>query len=111
MRHIHADMIKEWVEDTNIPVQCKLGKNGIWEDCNPNFNPNWDYRFKCDVLRYKRYLCKLQKHWFIEICYEYSKPSDHFVRWIDTEWQECEKDVSSKGLKSNTTFCHEILYY
>ena len=43
--HPHAAMIKEWAEDTSRVVQVQLEDFGWMDQPNPNFDPNFEWRF------------------------------------------------------------------
>lgn len=103
MRHKHADLMIEFAE-TGRPVQYRFASIGDWkgvtgwEDIeHPSWIPELEYRFKPEVVRYKRYLYHqgvpivvvLQKP--LEIQYESDiEKSKGFIKWIDDEWQEVE---------------------
>jgi hypothetical protein len=56
MKHVHHDLIVEWVKDTSRVVQVQLG-SGKWGNAT---HPNWDedvtYRFKPREL--------IKGHWY-----------------------------------------------
>lgn len=63
-----------------------------WICCDPCWNPNVQYRFKPEVIYYRRYISKsssgvpkvLNAHPNTNV------DKQNFVRWIDIEWQEIE---------------------
>lgn len=92
MRHKHADLIKEWIEDTSIVIQIFHG--GKWEDTHgdPSFYPSYEYRKKPKTIRYRVALLKEkdqtnphptiinmdQDLFMLQL-------SSLFVRWLDEE--------------------------
>jgi hypothetical protein len=101
-RHRHADIIIEWTE-TGKELQYRsdigwidivgshLSSSGI-----PLFHENVEFRFKPEVIKYKRYICRVSPsnktliriHMIDSIAKVDS--SDGFIEWIDQEWQEIE---------------------
>ena len=48
MRHPHADLIKEWLEDTTRVVEVKTYDKDwfVWEFGDPPFDPRYQWRLK-----------------------------------------------------------------
>ena len=48
MKHVHHDIIAEWIKDTLRVVQCRREEGCNWEDCDdePRWVPRYEYRFK-----------------------------------------------------------------
>jgi len=45
--HVHAAIISEWVKDTKRPMQCRVGDDGAWTECeHPHWHAGTQYRFK-----------------------------------------------------------------
>lgn len=98
-RHVHYDLIGEWAR-TGKQVQSKSTTFNKWLDCSPT--PEWredaEYRFKPEIIRYKRYLIKDNDEYRVHavthnlIRYDPSTIINgfEFIKWIDTEWQEVE---------------------
>ena len=89
MRHKHADLIKEWIEDTSIVIQTFC--NGKWVDINgdPSFYQSYEYRKKPKPLRYRVALLKEKDqtypHAAIINLDQDLQLSSLFVRWLDEE--------------------------
>ena len=98
MRHVHCDIIKKWAE-TGDQVQFSDAITPNYKDCsgnNPGWNPAIKYRFKTEVIQYKRYLSsdtlnRVKIHNLCDgsnECLTSSLPD--FIQWIDTEWKNYE---------------------
>ena len=92
MRHKHADMIIEWAK-TGKSVQ--FYNDNEWEDIDkPAWIDTLEYRFKPEVLRYKRYIFNVGRGNELGVIIPSDMPmqedNEVFVKWIDTEWQEVE---------------------
>ena len=92
MRHKHADLIKEWIEDTSIVIQTFC--NGKWEDIkwDPSFYQSHEYRKKPKTMRYRVALLKKPDHTnphpaIINMDQDLLtlQLSSLFVRWLDEE--------------------------
>ena len=48
IQHVHAEVIKEWADDTSKIVQCRQNDNCKWADLEvpPVWNPGLQYRIK-----------------------------------------------------------------
>ena len=94
-KHVHYDMIEEWAR-TGKEVQMFDPATQKWVCCDPCWNPNVQYRFKPDTLKYKRYIARssdgklrvFNAHPNTEFNCQSGRLN--FIRWIDTEWQEAE---------------------
>lgn len=83
-------------------------KNQDWKTLPPDADVGFfscnEYRIKPAVIKYRRYLYKLDKGICMGSLNDYpycSKPFEvqqepYFVKWIDTEWQEYELPVDAK---------------
>lgn len=92
MRHKHADLIKEWIEDTSIIIQIFYG--GKWEDTkgDPSFYQSYEYRKKPATKKYKAALVKHGDDYLIlaitkyrEGSYRFMEEDPTFVRWVGEE--------------------------
>lgn len=79
-RHKHADLIHAWAEGVEIEYR---NANGDWEDANPGWFENREYRIKPakKTIRFRNYLYKGQ----VMVAY---KDADN-TEWIG-DWQEVE---------------------
>lgn len=90
------------------PCQVKLTNGNQWRDLDPLEPVAWyednEYRIKPAVIKYRRYLYKLDG----AICLgslplnplctapEVAEEQFWFIGWIDTEWQEYELSVNTE---------------
>lgn len=97
MRHKHADLIKEWIEDTSIVIQ--IFYDGKWVDINgdPSFYQSYEYRKKPATKKYKTALVKHGDDYLIlaitkcrEESYRFMEEDPTFVRW---EGEELEVEI------------------
>jgi hypothetical protein len=44
MKHKHAELIKKWAD--GVKIQIKYSKNDDWEDVNPTWSEQFEYRIK-----------------------------------------------------------------
>lgn len=101
-RHIHADIIIEWAETgKELQYRSDIGwidieGSHLYVNGEPLFINQVEYRFKPEVIKYKRYLCRVSPSYKtlirIHMIDSIAKvdSSDGFIEWIDQEWQEIE---------------------
>jgi len=54
MKHVHADLIKQWVDDTSIEVQ--MEHDGVWYTVEPPmWHPECKYRIKPKMIKVGRH--------------------------------------------------------
>lgn len=101
MKHKHYDMIEEWAR-TGKQVQYMPIDYDQWLNLLGNKPPEWiddcKYRFKPEVIKYKRYLIEKDGKPIIRVV---NKEDEHydpaticngfrFVEYLDKDWQEYE---------------------
>lgn len=102
-KHPHYDVIVAWAEGKEI--QNRRDGSLSWNTLSsnkyaPSFSPEWQYRVKPKMVRYKRFLWRRSGNFGTpervlivhpdEQKYEPREAWLGFVRWIDKEWQEVE---------------------
>ena len=102
MRHKHADLIIEWAE-TGCQMEFRTQGKSVWVDVSgtPVWNENIEYRKKKQTIFYRKYLAKdIDGKYYVSISNKGNvtanpellelQQSGHFIKWIDTKWQEVE---------------------
>lgn len=84
-RHKHADLIHAWAEGAEIEYQ---RSNGTWEDCEPAWAENTNYRIKpkTKTVRFRNFIHTLG---FVSSTGCDLSDKDYFKKWIG-DWQEVE---------------------
>ena len=93
-------MIEEWAR-TGKPVQYMPIDYDKWLNLPGNKPPEWidncKYRFKPEVIKYKRFILADYDRDEALCVMSHTKGVDknpecsiNFVRWIDSDWKECE---------------------
>jgi hypothetical protein len=54
MKHIHADLIKKWVDDMTVVVQYQSMPD-VWVDVEPTWYPEYKYRIKPKMVSVGRH--------------------------------------------------------
>ena len=57
MKHVHADLIKQWADDTSIEIQMRIKhSNTSWANANrPLWDPEREYRIKPKMIKVGRH--------------------------------------------------------
>lgn len=92
--HKHAEMIKQWAEDTSLTVQLKNIYDYRWVDTQmPNWHEKYEYRFKPKETTNKPHkYAEMIKQWVEDrslIVQYYDKPT---YKWIDTKYPSWYED-------------------
>ncbi len=107
MKHRHSEIAISFFNNPR-PVEL-LTDSGWWVDItNPSWNPILEYRFKPQIIQYRRYIFTVGEECQIgtamtEDDVRWIEESGLLIEWVDNSWQEYE--VGNKTLDFSSISC------